>query len=300
MASAATRATALLTSLRRTPDLHVLDSAQLETKLTSLLQGGGGDLSVTADFDRTLTSAGSVSSHGVVEHVEGVFDDSFQKQALATSQHYHAIEIDPKLSIEEKIPHMREWYMTNHALIVKQGITRAQIGEAVKSPKLTFREGALELLAKLGDRSVPTCIFSAGLGDVITEILRHRSIVDPSIRVVSNKMFFDESDNILVGFDNDHLIHMFNKKQSALSADERAFFDRPNMILMGDSIGDRTMCDGVSEDTTIIKVGFLNDHVEEKLELYKGAFDMVLVNDASMAAVLEIVEEALKQASPES
>lgn len=140
MASAATRATALLTSLRRTPDLHILDSAQLETKLTSLLQGGGGDLSVTADFDRTLTSAGSVSSHGVVEHVEGVFDGSFQKQALATSQHYHAIEIDPKLSIEEKIPHMREWYMTNHALIVKQGITRAQIGEAVKyEATLTMR-----------------------------------------------------------------------------------------------------------------------------------------------------------------
>ena len=62
---------------------------------------------------------------------------------------------------------------------------------------------------------MPTCIFSAGLGDVITEILRHRSIVDPSIRVVSNKMFFDKSDNILVGFDNDHLIHMFNKVRLA-------------------------------------------------------------------------------------
>ena len=97
-----------------------------------------------------------------------------------------------------------------------------------------------------------------------------------------------------------HALSLVSQKQSALSADERAFFDRPNMILMGDSIGDRTMCDGVSEDTTIIKVGFLNDHVEEKLELYKGAFDMVLVNDASMAAVLEIVEEALKQASQKS
>lgn len=35
---------------------------------------------------------------------------------------------------------------------------------------------------------------------------------------------------------------------------------RSNVILLGDSIGDASMADGVSHDT-VLKIGFLNDNV---------------------------------------
>jgi len=78
---------------------------------------------------------------------------------------------------------------------------------------------------------------------------------------------------------------MFNKNQSALSQEDVAHFRRDNRILLGDSIGDVTMLDG----DDVLRVGFLNDHVEEKMERYSEAFDVVITEDGSMEKVLELI-----------
>lgn len=59
------------------------------------------------------------------------------------------------------------------------------------------------------------------------------------------------------------LIHTFNKREGALShaASLRELQGRPNVLLLGDSLGDLTMADGVSEPQNILTVGFLNDQV---------------------------------------
>ena len=59
---------------------------------------------------------------------------------------------------------------------------------------------------------------------------------------------------------------MFNKKQHALTA--TSYFgdikQRNNVIVMGDSLGDADMAEGVHEPGTILKIGFLNDEVIKK------------------------------------
>jgi len=178
-----------------------------------------------------------------------------------------------------------QWYETNHALMAKQGITRADVSKAARHDDIKFRNGSLELLETAGKRGIPLCVFSAGLGDVIEEVLKHNlSNESESLRVVSNKMVWSATD-LLVGFDNDNLIHMFNKNQSALSQEDVAHFRRDNRILLGDSIGDVTMLDG----DDVLRVGFLNDHVEEKMERYSEAFDVVITEDGSMEKVLELI-----------
>ena len=77
-------------------------------------------------------------------------------------------------------------------------------------------------------------------------------------------------------------------------------FGRENQILLGDSIGDRTMCDGGARPSTLLKVGFLNDHVEEKLELYRRTFDVVVTGDGSMEWVEELVRETIKSEQEET
>lgn len=59
------------------------------------------------------------------------------------------------------------------------------------------------------------------------------------------------------------LIHTFNKREGALShaAGVSALRGRHNVLLLGDSLGDLTMSDGVSEPRSILTIGFLNDQV---------------------------------------
>lgn len=61
------------------------------------------------------------------------------------------------------------------------------------------------------------------------------------------------------------LIHTFNKREGALSqaAGLRQLQGRPNVLLLGDSLGDLTMADGVSEPKNILTIGFLNDQVSK-------------------------------------
>jgi hypothetical protein len=63
---------------------------------------------VTTDFDRTITSAKSCSSHGVLEATPCLSAD-FTQEAKANSAKYLPMEVDPTKTIEQKLPFMREW-----------------------------------------------------------------------------------------------------------------------------------------------------------------------------------------------
>ena len=45
------------------------------------------------------------------------------------------------------------------------------------------------------------------------------------------------------------------------------------------------------ETHTIIKIGFLNEDVENKLEIYKTKFDVVITNDSSMEYINQLLKE---------
>ena len=235
----------------------------VESKLVSFLQGGGKNLGVVADFDRTLTSASSCSAHGVMERVAGASEE-YTRTTQANTAKFYPIEIDPKLTIEEKLPYMREWYSSNHAAMVGAGISSSSIDAAVLSAPVVMRPGAGALLSLLQSSAVPLLIFSAGLADVIERILSSLLSLPPSptTRVVSNRMSFSPSGEV-TSF-SEPLIHMFNKSQAAVPAPEQ--LRSPNQILLGDGYGDRTMCDGAKvPPEAVLKIGFLNDHVEEKV-----------------------------------
>lgn len=59
------------------------------------------------------------------------------------------------------------------------------------------------------------------------------------------------------------LIHTYNKNNSVLQGTEyfQQLSGRTSIILLGDSMGDLTMADGVPSVENILKIGFLNDKV---------------------------------------
>lgn len=63
----------------------------------------------------------------------------------------------------------------------------------IKSPVPPCREGYEQFFDRLLQHNVPVFIFSAGLGDVLEEIIRQAGVYHSNVKVVSNFMDFDEN-----------------------------------------------------------------------------------------------------------
>ncbi|KAH0711654.1 hypothetical protein KY289_007613 [Solanum tuberosum] len=278
------------------------DSNLLQKKISAIRLGGPAKLQVIADFDATLTKhridgCRGQSSHNVLQQEDPEFNDKRQK----LYEYYHPLEFDPAIPLDEKTKLMEEWWGKTHALLIEGGVTYNGIQNSVAKATIAFRDGVTELLELLEEKGVPVLIFSAGLADIIEEVLKqkvHRSF--KNVRVVSNRMVFDEN-GLLQSFKG-KTIHVLNKNEHALDmaaplhdhcndmnpGDEKyALKKRTNVLLLGDHIGDLGMSDGLDYETRI-SVGFLNDRVEDSLESYQKAFDILYLNDASMHGVLKL------------
>lgn len=64
---------------------------------------------------------------------------------------------------------------------------------AMHFPPSSLREGFNEFFDQLHKNNVPLFIFSAGVGDILEEIIRQANVFHPNINVVSNYMDFDDN-----------------------------------------------------------------------------------------------------------
>lgn len=116
--------------------------------------------------------------------------DAFQ--FLNLRDHYLPIEFDPNLSDEQKVPYMEEWWNQSHGELIRSGVKRHLLSETVASANVVLRDGAPDFLAKTHQLSVPVLIFSAGIGNVIEEILQRFECCFDNIQVASNYMNFNK------------------------------------------------------------------------------------------------------------
>ncbi|XP_053570406.1 cytosolic 5'-nucleotidase 3A isoform X3 [Bombina bombina] len=214
-------------------------------------------------------------------------------ELLQLKEKYYAIEIDPHLTIKEKYPFMIEWYAKSHALLIEQRLQKAKLAEVIRESDVMLKEGFETFFDKLNEHSIPVFIFSAGLGDVLEEVIQQSGVYLPNIKVISNFMDFDEN-GVLQGFKGE-LIHVYNKHDGALRNTEyfNHLKDNSNIILLGDSLGDLTMADGVPNVEHILKIGYLNDKVDALLEQYMDSYDIVLVKDETLDVANSIIQKIL-------
>lgn len=260
-----------------------------------ILLGGVNNLQVITDFDRTLTHA--FVNKEFVPAVMSIFasenylSKEFKKKEKELFQKYHPIEICSSTPLKEKKDKMEQWWEEMSQNIINFSLNKSMFKEAAKSPKIVLRKKVLESFSLLKKYNVPIIIFSAsGLGDEsIIEVLKYKNVNFENIHVISNQFLWDEK-GYAVDTVKPH-IHVFNKNEAACS---NALFDRvksrKNVILLGDGLGDIHMADGINHEN-ILKIGFLNYQIEEKLEEYKKRFDVVLTNDTSSEFIYELLKE---------
>ncbi|CAM9138826.1 unnamed protein product [Scytosiphon promiscuus] len=279
------------------------NAEDFERKRQRMAAGGPDHLQIISDFDFTMTKfwvggKRGDSCHAVIDQ-SGLLSDSFHERTTELRNHYYPLEVAPGLSHEERVEMMVEWVTKAHEAMTAAGITRDILSASVATANLEFRPGHGDLLRWMDKQEVPLLMFSAGITDVLEEAVRQHSKAPlPSkSRVISNKMAFDEEGH-MTGYVGECL-HVFNKNASSPAV--KPYFQteemilRRNVVLLGDSLGDLNMAKGVSADE-ILTVGFLNDKVEERMDAYLEAYDVVILGDGGFDFVLELLE---KVASPE-
>lgn len=170
---------------------------------------------------------------------------------------FRPIEIDPYLSVSEKASAMEDWMFAAHQLLQDIEFNPHELKEIAQTYNDILRDGTKELFVKLHNVEIPIIILSAGLGDMVEAILEQHDIFFDKIKVISN--FLKYNGNKLAGFKGEKFIHVYNKNRCELRNYEDQ--ERKNILLMGDTIGDAEMIQQIEHTKTVLKIGFLYDHV---------------------------------------
>ena len=280
-------------------NIVILNPEKLEELKKIISEEEPEKLHILADFDRTLTKA-FVNGKSTPSLVSILRDGNYLTPDYAEKAHalyakYHPVEIDPEISLEEKKKAMREWWTTHFNLLIKSGLNKKDLEKAIASGKIRFREGALDFIDFLHNHNIPLIIMSSsGLGgDIIAMRLKKEGKLYDNVFIVSNSYEWDEKGNA-IGV-KEPIIHGMNKDETAIQNFPvfNIVKNKKNVILLGDGLGDIGMIKGFDYDN-LIKIGFLNENVEENLEQYKKSYDVLILNDFSMDYVNELLKEIIK------
>lgn len=275
----------------------ITDKSKFNRLKKNFVKGGAEKLHVITDFDRTLTPAfingERFSSIISILRTENVLTEDYAKKAHALFEKYHVIEANHKLPLSIRKKAMEEWWTVHFKLLIKTGLAEKDILHVVNSGKVRLRKGTDKLFKTLNKNNVPIIIFSAaGLGEAIPLYLQKKKLWKQNAFAITNTFKWDANGKA-VGI-NKPIIHSLNKNEQTIhhSVAYEMTKDRKNILLLGDSVSDVEMVKGFKYEN-ILKIGFLNEKIDEKLALYKKHFDALILNDGSFDFVNELLREII-------
>ena len=68
------------------------------------------------------------------------------------------------MSLEEKVPHMIDWWHKAHCLIISTNLNQSMIRDLVNQSKMELKKGVQEFITELLRSETPILVFSAGVG----------------------------------------------------------------------------------------------------------------------------------------
>uniref|UniRef100_A0A6B2FYM7 5'-nucleotidase n=1 Tax=Myxobolus squamalis TaxID=59785 RepID=A0A6B2FYM7_MYXSQ len=215
----------------------------------------------------------------LLSHKDEIYHMSQKENDLR--EKYVWIEFSKEFCLEEKIPHMIEWWSKANDIIIESGISRDEVAEAAKCPKLIIREGFVDLIKTFNNHKIPVMIASAGAGDIVYHKIKNE-IGHENIEFCSNFLTYDEND--IVNGISQPIIHSYNKH--VITEIKKNYFEkqklRKNIIVIGDSIGDVHMIKPMPIEILPLKIGFINFDSEILIESYLTEFDIILIDPSSL------------------
>jgi len=279
-------------------DIVIGNQEKLEEIKKSISQAGAKRMHVLADFDRTLTKA-HVDGKNMPSIMAILRDGSYltpdyAKKAQELYDKYHPFEVDLKISIGDKKNAMHKWWTEHFDLVIRSGLNKKDIEKVVETGKIRFRQGFNDFIDILRLNNIPLVIMSSsGLGrDAISMCFEKEKASYNNIHIISNSYIWDEKGNAISV--KEPIIHAMNKDETVIKDFPvyELIKERKNVLLLGDNLEDIGMIQGFDYEN-LIKIGFLNEKVEENLETYKTNYDIVVLNDSSFNYINNLLNELI-------
>lgn len=248
------------------------------------------NFAIFMDFDHTITSKDSLNSWAILENPK-YMSKSFRTEAKKLLDIYYPYELYYSISSDVKAKYLNEWYYKNMDLLYDYNLTKSILLQCVNDCNTKFRDGCKEFLDYMYKLNITIVIMSAGIGNVIIELLKKYNCFYPNINVFSN---FIEFDNDKMVHFSSNIIHTSNKSISVLPLNlQTEILSKNHLLIFGDLIEDLNM---VSKENleNCLSFGFLEKNVKQNLEIYKKNFDIVLTDNSSFIDVMDILTKKLK------
>lgn len=237
---------------------------------------------VITDFDRTLTTAESEPTMGIIPQYLG--GECLEKRTKIYEQ-YRPLELDYTIEQKEKQKIMKEWAKESFTLLSKY-ITKEGIEKSLVNAELYLRDGAKEFLKEMNNKNIPLIIMSSGIGNIVKAFLEKEKCMFNNIEIVSN--FFEFKDG-KTSIDINNIMATSNKEYCRIPVNIRnKLEEKEKALIFGDLIEDIKMINKEKIPSTLT-FGFLDDNVEQNLERYKENFDIVLTENDDFNTVREIL-----------
>lgn len=242
---------------------------------------------VVMDFDETITTANNKNSWLILENPNFI-NPNLQKESSKLIEKYYPYELDYSLDNDTKSIYLKEWYYKNMDLFYKFKLTNDILINCIKSANIIFRDGFKSFFYNLYINNIPVVIMSAGIGNVIVEILKYNNCLYDNVCIVSN--FIKFKNNEMLPF-NDEIIHSSNKNINLLPSNFlNKIKNKKHILLFGNLIEDLNMVNKEDLNRTI-SFGFLEKNVDKNMELYKNSYDVVLTDNSSFYDVEKILSK---------
>ena len=278
-------------------EVLISNPEKLQEKIQKFKEGGIEKIHVLADFDKTLTRAfmGKKGFPSVISLLrDGTYlTPDYAEKAHALFNEYHPDEINLSLSLDQRKQRMKEWWEKHFQLLINSGLEKKDLEDIVGSGNIQFRDGAEELLKALREKNIPLVIISSnGVGNTTSMILEKEGMMSGNVHIITNIFEWDK-DGKAICVKEPH-IHVLNKNEVVVKDYPvyKEIENRKNVLLLGDSVDDNAMVEGFEYDE-IIRIGFLNEKMEENKEKYLESFDVVITSDGSMEYVNELMDRLL-------
>ena len=274
-----------ITSKQALSGFTLQNEKEVLTKLDRFIQDGSERLHLVIDFDRTLTIGKSERDDDITtwQILKRHLPNTAQNRYCELFDKYRPLEIDRKLTYSDAV----SWWENTLKLYIKHRINLKKVEKNFIS-KVSIRPGAKGLFCLCKKASVPTIILSAGIKDVIN-LWTKTFQIKPTL-VLSTKLEVNSNGDI-VDWEKDSLIHVLNKKEMGHAELSRIREKRPNIILIGDTMEDADMVEGVENVLRIRICEPRDDERVNRITFNRQTFDKydLMIENNTLAPIIGVI-----------